>query len=421
MSKKLFLLTSFVLVLALACTNVSFGATIDSKIANGNDDVEERLARANEIDITSSDLEFPHEDAGMGDPQVIGLRFIDIAVPKGATITNASIQFKVDETKDGTLPVNLIIDGESAASAAAFTADAFTVTSRVRTTASVQWSVPNWTTVGDRGPDQATPNIAAVIQEIVNQDGWASGNALVLIISDDPANPSTGLRCAEAFEGDAPGAPLLHIEYTTEAAVEPPAPEPPAPEPPAPEPPAPEPQGPEVIWFEAEKADTIGTSWRIYDDRPRPFHRQTASGGAYIGSNKVDGNHNDTAPGAKWVAVYNFTAVGGDYKVVLRTISSNDVQDSFWVRIPSAISQTYEDPDQPGTGWVRFNNIDELPIWNWDEVHSDDNKDKVVNWTLPAGANTLEIAKREYGVFLDAIVITNNLELDQATLPDTVP
>ncbi|MHC4595313.1 MAG: hypothetical protein ACYS19_10265, partial [Planctomycetota bacterium] len=70
---------------------------------------------------------------------------------------------------------------------------------------------PNWTTVGDRGPDQATPDISAVIQEIVNQDGWASGNSLVLIISDDPVNPSQGIRCAEAGPGD--DAALLRIEY----------------------------------------------------------------------------------------------------------------------------------------------------------------------------------------------------------------
>ncbi|MHC4174620.1 MAG: hypothetical protein ACYST5_17015, partial [Planctomycetota bacterium] len=73
--------------------------------------------------------------------------------------------------------------------------------------------MPNWTNVGDRGPDQATPDIAAIIQEIVNQDGWESGNTLVLIISDDPANPSTGIRCAEAGPGD--DSALLVIEIAT--------------------------------------------------------------------------------------------------------------------------------------------------------------------------------------------------------------
>jgi hypothetical protein len=91
--------------------------------------------------------------------------------------------------------------------------------------------------------------------------------------------------------------------------------------------------------------------------------------------------------------------------------------DSFWVRIVGATSQTLEDPDQPGTGWVRFNGIDAPSGWAWDEVHSDDHDKQVVNWTLPAGALTLEIAKREDGVYLDAILITNDLALDQATLP----
>jgi hypothetical protein len=33
-----------------------------------------------------------------------------------------------------------------------------------------------------------------------------------------------------------------------------------------------------------------------------------------------------------------------------------------------------------------------------------------MNYTLPAGAHTLEIAKREDGVLLDAILITNDVD-----------
>ncbi|UCC99353.1 MAG: hypothetical protein JSW66_05600, partial [Phycisphaerales bacterium] len=73
--------------------------------------------------------------------------------------------------------------------------------------AKVQWSVPNWTTGGERGPDQRTPNLASIIQEIVNQNGW-TGEALVLAFRDDPANPSTGIRCA----GNG-STVLLHIDY----------------------------------------------------------------------------------------------------------------------------------------------------------------------------------------------------------------
>ncbi|MHC4174273.1 MAG: hypothetical protein ACYTBX_19500, partial [Planctomycetota bacterium] len=221
MCKKLIFLTSFVLVLALVGTNVAFGAVIERTIAVDEDDVEEHGAwDAGAMEgLTSSDLEMPYEDTGMGESQIIGLRYTDIAIPKGATIIAASVQFQVDEDKDGTLPVNLVIEGELAADAAAFADVAYSVTSRPRTTALVPWSVPNWLVVGDRGPDQATSDISAVIQEIVNQDGWVSGNALVLIISDDAANPSQGIRCAEAGPGD--DAALLSIEFEEAAAPTP--------------------------------------------------------------------------------------------------------------------------------------------------------------------------------------------------------
>jgi hypothetical protein len=155
----------------------------------------------------------------------------------------------------------------------------------------------------------------------------------------------------------------------------------------------------EEIWFEAESADTIGASWRIYDD-------PTSSAGRHIGSENGDGSDGDTAPGAEWVATYNFDVAGGVYKILIRAIAPNGSDDSFWIRIPTAASQTHEDPDQPGTGWVRFNGIDAPDGWNWDEVHSNDHDNAVVNWTLPAGPNTLEIAKREDGTWLDTIVIS---------------
>jgi hypothetical protein len=68
---------------------------------------------------------------------------------------------------------------------------------------------------------------------------------------------------------------------------------------------------------------------------------------------------------------------------------------------------------------VRFNDIEHSNEWLWDEVHSSDSDptNEVVNWTLPAGGHTLEIAKREDGTLIDAILITDDLALDQATLP----
>jgi len=201
-------------------TTAGGNLTIERRIAvNDEDDVEERLDRDNELDRGSSDLEMPYEDTGMGDPQVIGLRFRDIGLEAGQVVNSASIRFEVDETKGGTLPVNLVIEGELAADAAPFAGEAFNVTDRARTEANVLWSVPEWTTVGEQGPAQTTSDITAIIEELLGQEEWAAGNAMVFIISDDPCNPSEGIRCAEGGPGD--DSALLSIEAITEAAGNP--------------------------------------------------------------------------------------------------------------------------------------------------------------------------------------------------------
>jgi len=166
------------------------------------------------------------------------------------------------------------------------------------------------------------------------------------------------------------------------------------------------PEPPEEIWLEAEAASTMGASWRIYDD-------PASSGGQHIGSEDGDGDDNSTPPGVEWVAVYDFNVDGGTYKILFRAQQANS--DSFWIRIPSATSQNLEDQDLPGTGWVRFDTMD-VPRgeWGWDEVYSEISHGigvyEVMNWTLTAGAHTLEIAKREDGVLLDAIVITDDVD-----------
>ncbi|MDX1527856.1 MAG: hypothetical protein R3337_04465, partial [Gammaproteobacteria bacterium] len=181
----------------------NIGGPVDVRVASSSDDAEERMI-INDVDLSSTDLELV-EDFGF--TQMIGMRFTNITVPNGATITSAWIQFKADETDTG--PVNLTIQGEAADDAATFVDANGNISSRALTTAAVSWSPPNWQTVGEAGPKQQTSDISAVIQEIVNRPGWTSGNALAIIIT----STSNKKRTAESFDGDPAGAPLLHIEF----------------------------------------------------------------------------------------------------------------------------------------------------------------------------------------------------------------
>jgi hypothetical protein len=186
------------------------------RIAASSDDAEEHVLDGGTMEVLdSSDLELGYEGAMAPEGlQTIGCRWVGIPVPKGATITEAWVQFSADDVdNDYHIPdVSLIIEGELSPNPATFSSTAGDISSRPTTTAQVVWDIPQWMTVHAKGPEERTPDISSIIQEIVNQDGWA-GSAIVLMFRDNPAKPSAGTREAESFDGSASEAPLLHISY----------------------------------------------------------------------------------------------------------------------------------------------------------------------------------------------------------------
>ncbi|MEE9606183.1 MAG: right-handed parallel beta-helix repeat-containing protein, partial [Myxococcota bacterium] len=148
---------------------------IEVRIASDADDVEERASGS--MYLNSSDLELVFDN---GD-QTVGLRFGPIEIPKGAQIQHAHVQFQVDEANS--VATSLVIEGEAVGNASPFTRSAGNVSSRARTSASVSWNPPGWSSPGAVGPAQQTPDLRAVIEEIVNGDGWSANQWLVLIIS----------------------------------------------------------------------------------------------------------------------------------------------------------------------------------------------------------------------------------------------
>jgi VCBS repeat-containing protein len=133
------------------------------------------------------------------------MRFTGIDIPQGAIITAASIQFQTDETDS--VATSLEIRGQDADDTATFTSEDGNISSRPVTAASVDWAPAAWTSVGEAGADQRTPDLSQIIQEIVDRPGWASGNAMAIIVT------GTGERTAESYNGSPSSAPLLHIEF----------------------------------------------------------------------------------------------------------------------------------------------------------------------------------------------------------------
>ncbi|NND91678.1 MAG: Ig-like domain-containing protein [Granulosicoccus sp.] len=168
-------------------------------IINGNDDMEEFADGG--PDLVSSDLEMTFDKSN----QIVGMRFQAVPVPNGAIITAAHVQFTVDEVDSA--PTDLIVQAEITDNSAPFADEMRNLSSRSLTLASVPWSPPAWTVRGQSGAPQQTPDLAGLIQEIVDQPGWTSGNALSILVEGN------GVRTAESFDGDADSAARLVIEY----------------------------------------------------------------------------------------------------------------------------------------------------------------------------------------------------------------
>lgn len=108
-----------------------------------------------------------------------GFRFQTVAVPQGATITAAWLSVMPISTSNPDHPIY----AEDTDDAAAFTTTANDISGRSRTTATVTWS--STSDLAALGSDLfiSTPNLAALIQEVVDRGGWASGNDMAIIIN----------------------------------------------------------------------------------------------------------------------------------------------------------------------------------------------------------------------------------------------
>ncbi len=179
---------------ATGCIN----QTITARVSSGSDDAEERADQS--MYLNSSDLELVQEAS----TQKIGIRFRNLTIPQGATIISADITFATDETSS--IATNLILYGEAADNAIAFTTASGNISGRPKTGVSVVWSgIPAWNIVGESGPNQTTPDLKDIVSAVVGRSGWASGNSMVFLVE------GFGKRVAESFNGDAAAAPRLRV------------------------------------------------------------------------------------------------------------------------------------------------------------------------------------------------------------------
>ena len=132
------------------------------------------------------------------------LRFNAVTLPQGTTILTATLEFYVTSTTYD--DVYFDIHGQAADNPGTFQATAHDIDGRSRTTAYTAWLADGIGAGWITGPD-----ITAVIQEIVNRGGWASGNSLVLILK--PYNAATKEFRWRSYDSADGAAAKLHVKY----------------------------------------------------------------------------------------------------------------------------------------------------------------------------------------------------------------
>ncbi|MBI5671645.1 MAG: hypothetical protein HZC41_26935 [Chloroflexi bacterium] len=134
-----------------------------------------------------------------------GLRFTNITIPRGATITNARLEFY--STSNQWIQISLQIAAEAVDNSLPF-ASASRPSQRTRTTArinhssSTRWLPNQWYPLDD---------MRVVIQEVINRSGWQSGNSLTIILQG--TGGAWGRKFASSFEANPAQAVRLVISY----------------------------------------------------------------------------------------------------------------------------------------------------------------------------------------------------------------
>lgn len=161
-----------------------------SRIANNSDDA---FQTGTTVDISQT-AEHKHTN------DLIGLRFLAIGVPRGATITRAVLRYTVGPSGNP----NLQIHCQDSDNPATFTTSSDNIGGRPLTTAATSYQ-----TSGLSGTAYS-PDFSGAVQEVVDRAGWAPGNALAVILK---SNADTTFSI-QTIDNNAYGRATLIIEYT---------------------------------------------------------------------------------------------------------------------------------------------------------------------------------------------------------------
>ncbi len=134
-----------------------------------------------------------------------GLRFQNVAIPQGATITSARLDFVAAGSDDR--PVTFEVAAQIAADAAPFsTTEDFTTRTK---TSAVTWTPQEWRTESPPAYLEG-PSVISQVQQVVNNTAWCGNNAMAFFI-----RPISGEGSRTTYSVDGSSLrPVLRVTYS---------------------------------------------------------------------------------------------------------------------------------------------------------------------------------------------------------------
>ena len=180
--------------------------TLRAPIAVAEDDTEEEIddgrpaANGENLSIGKSER--------TGPDQYVGLRFRDLNIPQGATITSAVLEFEARYTDSGAAAIT--IEGHDTDDASPYTSADGDLAGRTPTSESLTFDASAW----EENVSYEMPDISNVVQEIVNRPGWCGGHALALRLSSDGSRSMKSVERSIKEIGGQYGKPAtLRVSY----------------------------------------------------------------------------------------------------------------------------------------------------------------------------------------------------------------
>ena len=177
---------------ATGCVKGSLSYQVSSQSNNAEERSDGYQSTGNELTFRSSSNAY------------MGVRFRNLALPQGATVSNAYLEFTAYQNSTSS-SASFNIYGVDQDDPNSFRRYSRYMQRDKPKTAAVAWSsIPQWI----RNYTYQSPSVVSIVQQIVNRPGWKSGNEMMFIFAD-----FIGVRGAYTYNGKPSGSVKLVIEF----------------------------------------------------------------------------------------------------------------------------------------------------------------------------------------------------------------